>query len=349
MLVAVAGLWIAYLVPHRLRFRQQLLESRAEDRFSENLRVLRVAHAVGTTAGRGSGTRGQDGSARVQIHPARRGGDGHMERPHATRDRVVADAVRATAAAHAQRAAHLARRRAAARRRAVLTAGLLLVTAVAWVLVATGTAVWAGAVPTAVLGGALLLGRRAVVAGARADAEWAAGAADRVPLPGVHAVRVTGRAVRPSDAQTEVIARVRTETRVERATVEAAPVPADAGSAGAAAPSTGLGWSADVEVAAEVQPAAPAEESSWVPVPVPRPSYTLKPSAPRREPAPLTEADIAASTASAPASTSRPAEAAEEVPTAGRNGVPVTGEGAAGTAARLDLDAILERRRASGE
>ncbi|MBC7292428.1 MAG: hypothetical protein H5T83_13980, partial [Actinotalea sp.] len=50
VLVAVAGLWIAYLVPHRSRYRQQLLESRTEDRFSEHLRVLRVAHAAGGPA-----------------------------------------------------------------------------------------------------------------------------------------------------------------------------------------------------------------------------------------------------------------------------------------------------------
>src|SRR4029078_7568101 len=40
--LALVGLWVAYLVPHKLRYRQQLLESRAEDRFSEALRVVAV-------------------------------------------------------------------------------------------------------------------------------------------------------------------------------------------------------------------------------------------------------------------------------------------------------------------
>ena len=41
--LALVGLWGAYLVPHKLRYRQQLLESRADDRFSEALRVVAVS------------------------------------------------------------------------------------------------------------------------------------------------------------------------------------------------------------------------------------------------------------------------------------------------------------------
>src|SRR5690606_12163834 len=40
--LGVVGLWLAYLVPHRLRHRQQLLESRTEDRYSGSMRVLAV-------------------------------------------------------------------------------------------------------------------------------------------------------------------------------------------------------------------------------------------------------------------------------------------------------------------
>ncbi|EYR61886.1 hypothetical protein N866_14685, partial [Actinotalea ferrariae CF5-4] len=112
VLVAVAGLWIAYLVPHRSRYRQQLLESRADDRFSENLRVLRVAHAAGTRDRRTGTAPGTHRTTGVRLHPARRGGGGHMDRPHGTTDRVVADAARRAAAERAQRVAHLARRRA---------------------------------------------------------------------------------------------------------------------------------------------------------------------------------------------------------------------------------------------
>lgn len=41
--LALFVLWLGYLVPHRVRHRQQLLDSRTEDRFSGSLRVLAVA------------------------------------------------------------------------------------------------------------------------------------------------------------------------------------------------------------------------------------------------------------------------------------------------------------------
>ncbi|TWH30936.1 hypothetical protein L600_002800000010, partial [Isoptericola variabilis J7] len=41
--LALFVLWLGYWVPQRLRHRQQLLESRVEDRFSGGLRVLAVA------------------------------------------------------------------------------------------------------------------------------------------------------------------------------------------------------------------------------------------------------------------------------------------------------------------
>src|SRR5687768_2393996 len=49
--MGMAGLWIAYLVPQRLRYRQQLLETRHDDRFSERLRVVRVARSTAGVAG----------------------------------------------------------------------------------------------------------------------------------------------------------------------------------------------------------------------------------------------------------------------------------------------------------
>lgn len=372
MLLAVAGLWIAYLVPHRLRSRQELLESRAEDRFSEGLRVLRVAHAAGATGPvTGRAAHRPAASGQVLIHPGgRRGGGGHMNRPHAARDRAVADAVRTTAAQHAQRAAYLARRRAAARRRAVLTLVLLVASAVAWGAVALASApALAGLVPTGTLAGVLVLGRRAVVAAARADAAWAAGAADRVPLPGTHAAgRVTGRAVHPSDADTEVIARVRTSApratgvvgaddtaeRVAQARADAvraattarqrdeAAQPADA-AAGTTATDTGT------PAAHEPAPAV-EDEPTWVPVPVPPPTYTLKPSAPRREPAPLPADGLVTSSAAAPADATTATDDATTTADADER-TPGASSAEQGTtsAAPLDLDAILARRRAVGE
>ncbi|MFC8923214.1 hypothetical protein [Cellulosimicrobium sp. NPDC057127] len=76
---------------------------------------------------------------------------------------------------------------------------------------------------------------------------------------------------------------------------------------------------------------------AWDPVPVPRPTYTMKPSAPRREPAPLPQDE--------------PAAAAAPVVTA-----PVTPERAEGDVQKprtetlgLDLNEILARRRAAGQ
>lgn len=257
-----------------------------------------------------------------------------MDRPHAAGDRIVADAVRRSAAEHARRAAHLAHRRAAARRRALLTVVLLVAAVGGWAAAGLASAsLLLGAVPTVLLGGVLVLGRRAVVAGHRADAAWAAGAADRLPL--ARTAHVIGRAVHPSDATTEIIARVPT-TPVRRSAVaprvaarpeqeRAVPVPA-----ATASPEVGAGAEA-------------TEEPTWAPVPVPRPTYTLKPAAPRREPAPLTAEHLAPrKTAEVDTEVQETGEAAERAVTAEVTPASVPSAG-------LDLDAVLARRRASGE
>ena len=117
-----------------------------------------------------------------------------------------------------------ARRAAAARRRALLTVTLLLLTAVTGVLAATtALSAWFVLAPAALLLAVLALGRRAVRANARADAAWearervrradAASGAGDVRLVGRPASavrpRVTGRAVKSSQSQTQMIARVR--------------------------------------------------------------------------------------------------------------------------------------------
>lgn len=299
LLVAVAVLWIAYLVPHRLRYRQQLAECRTEDRFSERLRVVRVA-------GKDRGARPERHVAapegRVLLHPPRRGG-GSVDRPHGLADRAVADAVRRTAAERAARAAHLARRRAGARRRAVLATTLLVLAVAGWAAVVAGGLLALGAVPSMLLVAVLGLGRRAVVAGRRADAAWAAGAAARAAVPRSTRPTAVGHARRPSDASTEVIARVPAE-----------------------APAT----APEVEVEAEAAQ-APAEPT-WAPVPVPRPTYNLKPAVRRPDPAPLVLDERADAVAVEVADA--PVETVEEP---------------AATVAGFDLDAVLARRRASGE
>lgn len=319
MTIAVAGLWIAYLVPHHLRYRQQLLEARAEDRFSEHLRVLRVAQVPGPVVVQTVAS----GPVRLHISPqVHHQGGRAMERPHGTRDRIAADLARRSAAEHSQRAAHLARRAAGARRRAALTAVLLLAVVGGWTAVAAGAAILLGAVPSALLLGVLGLGRRAVVAGARADAAWAAGAVTR--LPAARRAGAVGRAVRPSDAVTEVMARVPRSPALGRAAgaAEATAAPASVDQRGAVATTS------TVHDEPETGPA-------WAPVPVPRPTYTLKPAARRAEPAPLTEATLApAAAATTDATTDAERDEVAEVHQ------PVTGG--------LDLDAVLARRRAVG-
>jgi hypothetical protein len=367
--IALAGLWIAYLVPHRLRYRQQLLESRADDRFSEHLRVLRVAQA---TSGSAADVRHHARPSSAQLHPAlpagreRRAGRGgrSMDRPHAARDRIAADAARRSAAEHAQRAAHLARRAAAARRRALITVVLLLAAAGGWAAVAaTGAALLVGAVPTVLLVAVLGLGRRAVLAGARADAEWEAGAATRLPAP-ARAASVVGRAVRPSDAVTEVMARVPSEatdasTARTVARVSAAARAASAADAAAEATTTAAAHddgratdrsepSRSASRAAATERTADSEASTWEPVPVPRPAYTLKPVARRGEPAPLVLDDASAAPAAAAARdevTADEATAPSYDGAASRTGTSTARPAVGG----VDLDGILARRRAAGE
>ena len=294
VLLCVAVLWIAYLVPHLLRYRQQLLESRTDDRFSEYLRVVRVARA---TKGALAGRQVAAPAGRVLLHPPAGRGGGSVDRPHALADRVVADAARRTSTERAQRAAYLARRSAGAHRRAVLAALLLVLAVAGWVGAAAGGPVLAlGLAPTAVLAAVLALGRRAVLLGRRADADWASGRsavapAQRVPMAVGHAVR--------SEDVTEVMARV---------------------AATAAQPEADVVPEAAETSAATVGP-------TWVPVPVPRPAYALKPAVRRPEPAPLALDDAG--------------DAAAGYEHAPQVAAPATGG--------IDLDAILARRRAAGE
>lgn len=366
--LALVGLWAAYLVPHHLRHRQRLLEARADDRFSAGLRVVAVASSTRRRLGRRAAAAGMWGPSTSALLTPGTGvpaadvgtstGGTTVDRPHATPERISAEAARRLAQARAARAAATARRGAAARRRGLLAAVLVVASVVGWVATGVAPAVpWAvGAVPTALFASVVVLGRRAVLAGHVADAEWAAtiereerlavsprtGATPVVrPRTGATpAVRprtgatpavvdellppvplVTGHAVRPSDAHTEVFARI-VEDRGE--------------STGPARHATGavpvVRRSHEDVAATDAAPvdaapadAAPAEgsqgEAEWSPVPVPRPTYAMKAPAPRRTPAPLAETDAEATTVEPPAET--------------------TGS--------IDLNAVLARRRAAGQ
>ena len=380
--LAILGLWIAYLVPHRLRYRQQLLESRAEDRFSAALRVLAVTDARRRDA-RTAEARvecGPDSAKRSGLlSPARgvpfggrpaaiEGRGGVVERPYGTQDKITAEDARRVAQQRAQRAVALARRTAAARRRGVLTGVLLVASIAAWVVVGvTSLAVVAAVVPTVLLLGVLGLGRRAVVQGRAADAAWERQQrAPRAARPAGRPARVTGRATRPSDSHTEAIARVGEARSVVQRPAGAAPVAvAPAGApAGAATVSSDAVDRVAPEQATTVErtgscgDAAPSPvfddgtgpgrtgpddatsaggSDGWNPVPVPRPTYSTKATAPRREPLPLVIDE--------PASALVPAAATDGA----GNAAATPAEDGTATPPALDLDAILARRRAAGQ
>jgi hypothetical protein len=456
VLVVLAGLWLAYLVPHKMRHRQQLLESRADDRYSEALRVVAVTRrtpaADGLRTGRvvrrvtgpaHAGTTGllTPGTGLPALAGSRTGGE-TVDRPHATPERVTAAAARRAAQARAARAAAAGRRAAAARRRAALAAFLLVAMIVCWVVVGLAPAapVLVGLVPTVLLAAVLVAGRHAVVAGRRhdealahqiADAEeivanprtgatravapdgaaGSAGAAPAAPAaaraaaavstaaPAVAtpaaarsaapaasaakpaaaaarpaaapATRVTGRAVRPSEAETEVFEAIVADrgekgasarhassgqlAAVRRDGTPTAGVEAVVGTEPAAVAAASR--SAAVALSAAASSSATAvssDDESWEPVPVPRPTYTMKPAAPRRQPVPLGEVEASTSVRPASASpvasssavsSSAPAVAADE-PAAGEVHTP---EAPVETSGSIDLNAVLAKRRASGE
>jgi len=282
----------------------------------------------------------------------------------------------------ASRDALLARRAAAARRRATLTLGLVVLTALVGVIVAvTSLPVWTVAVPAVLLVSVLVLGRRAVLANARADAaarereaarEAARPAALRRagrPAPAVRTT-VTGRAVHSSQTQTEMISRVRAAGAAGAAgqgAESSTTAKTTAAKSGAAAERTvaptaaaRTAETAEPEASSVSRPsgeadrassAAPAarqpapvqegESTDWEPVAVPRPVYTLKSTAPRWEPAPLTaelrklteerRAELAGASPAQPA----PATVTAEEPSEDSLGV--------------NLNSVLARRRAAGE
>jgi len=292
-------------------------------------------------------------AGRAGARPAAPGGAGRSAAPSsAPAPARPAATPRATAAERARAHAVAERRAAAARRRLALTLTLLAASAIAWTAVsAFSLHVAVPVVLTAALGGVLVLGRRAVVAARRSDAAAAAPAADARRAPAAAPRRaggtssVTGRAVRTSQATTQMISSV--EVR-ERAAAAAAAAVVDAPPA--------VGAEADAPVAAPAAAAAaPAASVTQVPdgaaqddatqddervlggFSLPRPTYTMKAAAPRREVAPLDDADV-----------TTPANAAERARTSGATAGSAEEPAAETEGLGLGLDAILARRRAAG-
>ncbi|GAA1731707.1 hypothetical protein GCM10009809_28950 [Isoptericola hypogeus] len=425
--LALFVLWLGFWVPHRLRLRQQLLDSRVDDRFSTGLRVLAVADGPSTLRraqdDAGSGQRGAapgpvtgstmlPGGSAPLLAPGPSSDDaggerpmGHDEHRDASRgpgasrgappgEGGAADA-RPRPEQRASRLAQLELRAARARRRLLLTVLLLLATIAGWAVVATGLVDWyAGAVPSALLLVVLALGRLAARSARRADARWTAerrtaqreatqarALANGGPYAPRNRARVTGHAVRPSAAHTQMIPRVPAPSSARadqgfRVDVRAGtPVPIDVVTPAEARPARREPATAAVGDRAETdggdvdrgpQPGAattttgraPVGGEPWDPVPVPLPTYVTKPSAPRREPRPLpavpsagtgsAAASLAATMHEALGPTVTPARTAPEHPSDG-------GSSHAGDEPRprtetlgLPLEQILARRRAAG-
>ncbi len=165
MVTALALMLLCYLLPQLVRSRQFLLDSRVEDRFSGDLRVLATAGA-GAPGAASAGHAPHHGqpAARPYLHdPARRPEAPAVNRPHARTGRPSDDA-RALAAARAARAARVSRRAAAIRRRRILTAVLLVLAVAGWVGVGLGRVPWViAAAPTLLLVTVLELGRRTAI------------------------------------------------------------------------------------------------------------------------------------------------------------------------------------------
>ncbi|WP_426309466.1 hypothetical protein [Cellulosimicrobium sp. E-16] len=200
------------------------------------------------------------------------------------------------------------------------------------------------------------------------------------PAPRGARPRVTGRAVHGSQVSTQMIPRVTPQDLAranataaglsgtsaasassprERTTASSTTAADDSGSEEPATARGGSGVTSVVvtEVSVDVTEVVEVVEEdhvpsgrAWDPVPVPPPTYTMKPTAPRREPVPLTDDDVVsparAGAAPAPA-------AAVEVVVDVSSGAP---EPAAGDERKpstetlgLDLNEILARRRAAGQ
>ena len=281
-----------------------------------------------------------------------------------------------------------ARRAAAARRRALLTVTLLLLTVATGVLAATTpVSAWFVLAPAVLLVAVLALGRRAVRANARADAAWearerarrAAVVSDDVRLAGrpAPAVRpsVTGRAVKSSQSHTQMIARVRPPAAAASGSTpasaegagraravaavrgpqpEASTAPADtvaeapAGADAAPTPEASAATTANPVKAADQS--APASDTEWTSVPVPRPVYMMKSAAPRWEPAPLT-AEMAQITLTRRAELAAGDSAAVVELVVDQAGAAETASEteASSDSLGVNLNSVLARRRAAGE
>ncbi|AEG45237.1 hypothetical protein [Isoptericola variabilis] len=365
--LALFVLWLGYWVPQRLRHRQQLLESRVEDRFSGGLRVLAVAGGGPSAAIAPPAEPPQARPLLMASSPTVDAGGGERGMAQVPTGRALErrPATGATPAVRASRLALLERRAARARRRLVLTLLLVVLTAVGWTAVGLGYVHWwGGAAPTAMLALVLVLGRAAVVAARRADERWVAAQraarreavqaralANGGPYAPRNRARVTGRAVHPSATHTQMIPRVDAAARPasrEPAAARARAVAAEDRAEPTTEPEPVL-EPAEERAPTIIEQPAPGTRpggvggEAWDPVPVPLPTYVTKPEAPRREPKPLTGATPVASSATVAAAVAAAAATAtaSATGTGGATSEPPSGGEASADAAAASADELL--------
>ncbi|WP_154795510.1 hypothetical protein [Occultella kanbiaonis] len=351
---AILIMFFAFLLPSVIRSRQVVLDSRVEDRFSEDLRVVaRAGDPPEPKAERSN--RGYVHRPRIEQPEA------PMHTPVAHRDRLVAADARRAAAARAARAAAASRRAAAARRRLALTLLLLGVTAVTWTLFAVASLpVAAAVVPSVFLVAVVVAGRRASAKAAVADARWRAEVTrdTRDPFAPVGTIDRSEAPVRHARA-------VRRDGGAEHARAASASAPGERTERARPAATAGTRPSLRIDVdPASLLPEEPAathragpelpEGEGWTPVPVPVPTYTLKPTVRRRDVAPL-EAQSDTQDEQAPAAFEAAAGDAATGTDSAAPGTPAQApaddvtQAEAPTAPAMNLQAVLARRRASGQ
>lgn len=338
MIVAVALVVFAYVVPSLVHGRQRLADARMEDRFSASLRIVTTGEETEPGLGDHAATHQE---ARCYLHRPLDRTEGRAVTHSSVGNGEAAGEARQLAAARAARAADISRRAAAASRRLAITTVLLLAAIGGWVLVGTVTLPWLIAtVPTVLLGCVLVAGRRAAVANARHDAVARAELnklAEQVRRASVrrtargpsgerHAEsRAVARSARAEPSGGGAASSSETGSPAAEGSQDASRGAGRDGSAGSAS-SSGAPAANGVVVRAEpvidhgtlfhgsavavagvsVAADAPENAEAWTPVSVPMPAYQMKASAPRRKVAP--EATAAMVSQAQQASVPSPAE-----------------------------------------
>jgi hypothetical protein len=360
--LAIIAIWAAYLLGHWVRRRDQLATARSIDRFSESMRVLERRTPTRPVAAARPTARA------YVVAPVRAPASRPAGRPLTGGGRRPPAGLRAAAlAARSSRpgltpggevtssTSHHRITRAAARRRARLVLVLGAATAVAWLLAAATAVVWwPAALVSGVLLAVLVQLRRTVRAASSAPAARSSarrstgsvrsasprrsrrsrGLAARVPAPARRPRRhqQDARAVLQQLGAMRAGASHRSAAGDETNPVDGAPAAFVPATPDVTPNRPGVGSGHDRAGAAR-QPADP--DGGWQPVPVPPPTYTLKPKARPAVRRPVAEPGATGAAGSdAPARTSAPSHA----------DVPATNQ----PDPTFDLDEILERRIAAG-